>query len=75
MAKKPTKLALYLFEQGISQKEFISMIEEKTGKVFCKATISNYMNGKHTKNIQLENASILAKTLEIPLEQLIHLIN
>lgn len=66
--KKQTPLAIILEQKGWKQSVFREKIKEKTGKEFSKAAICNYVNGKHT-NMLLENAKIMAETLEMDFKE------
>lgn len=74
MAKEKTKLGLLLKDRGLSQRDFQALIYEKTGKYFSASAICNYVNGKHT-NLLLENAQIIAKSLDMSLEEFANQIN
>jgi transcriptional regulator with XRE-family HTH domain len=69
MTKAKTPLGIILKEKRLSQRDFQLLIFEKTGKYFSASAICNYVNGKHT-NLLLENAQIIAKSLDMSLEEL-----
>jgi transcriptional regulator with XRE-family HTH domain len=74
MEKVKTPLAKLLKERGLSQRDFQVLIIEKTGKYFSASAICNYVNGKHT-NLLFENAQIIAKSLDMSLEEFANKIN
>ena len=65
-----SKLGILVDQQGLTLKEFASLIYEKTGYFIAITNLSNYCTGyKQVKKIEL--AQIFANTLEIPITEIL----
>ena len=71
MAKEVrTKLGRILQEYGLKQIDLVYMIEHKTGKWIPPDRISLLVSGKQ-KNVELDTLRTIAKTLEVPVTEII----
>jgi len=71
MAKEAkTKLGKILQEYQLKQIDLVYLIEHKTGKWIPPDRISLLVSGKQ-KNVELDTLRIIAKTLEVPVTEII----
>ncbi len=66
-----TKLGRILRKRGMSQSDFIQLIEEKTKIIYSKSRISNYCNKNKVGFLTTDTASILAFTLGVSLDDIV----
>lgn len=65
-----TKISKILKERKIRQKDFINIIEEKTGVKFSRDRISRICTGK-IKNYTIDTAEILSTALGVSIDEIV----
>ena len=65
-----TKISKILKERKIRQKDFINIIEEKTGVRFSRDRISRICTGK-IKNYTIDTAVILSSALDVSIDDIV----
>lgn len=68
--KLKSKLGKLIRERGMTQKEFATLVYEKTGYFIAVTNLSNYCSGyKPIKKI--ETAKIFADVLDVPITEIL----
>jgi transcriptional regulator with XRE-family HTH domain len=65
-----SKLGEILNERGLTLREFAAMVYDKTGYFIAITNLSNYCTG-YRKIRTIEMASRLAKTLDVPISDIL----